>query len=244
LERQVEKICKLALPLSFQIRYHPTEYGDIEMVISDKYFANVLLRDARYIKMGEVDDDGFVRIQVSEFHRVKTPQHLENMPQAQAHVNGFALISTNVSRSFGYGGQRSIFQYYRRDSDLSYYAIIKKEGRPDRKVLLGSIQESSSRIFQVAYVINKKFARDQKFDKMELGKYLPSAFGPRIMKATLDILAKEGHLIAETAKSSKINQTKEVFAKTEKLEKYMGDPRSWKKPNGFNIGSLATTSDQ
>jgi hypothetical protein len=241
LEKQREKIFKLAVPLRWEIQRTAQA---VYLSIEDRYGNTMVLENARSIEEGEVDSDGFVRFSVIESSEVEKPKQLMEMPQSQAHVNGYSLFHTNLSRSFGYGGQKSIFEYYKRDSDLSYYAIIKKEGKPDRKVLLGSLQDQTSRIFQIACIIHKNFVRDKAFDKLELTHHLPSSFGARIMKATLDILAKEGYLIAENTMSAKRNRPKEAFIKTEKLEKYFADPRSWQKTNGFNIGSLAVTSDQ
>jgi len=193
--------------------------------------------------MSNPDDDGYVRFDISFLEYPRTPRQT-SLPQVEAHVNGFTVFHTNLSNSFGYGGKKSTFEYYKRDSDLSYYALIKTEGKQTRKIQLGSLGDPNSRIFQVASIIHKRFLREKPFDKHELTQYLPPPLnGARIIKGTLDILSKEGYLVEGTVKSGKKNRDKETFAKTEKLEKHLSDPRSWQKPNGLNIGSLTATSD-
>jgi hypothetical protein len=238
LESRKHREFKLAAPLQFEI-------SNSELIIKDKFAnTNIILIDPSLLfSISNPDDDGYVRFDISFLESRKPRQTI--LPQSEAHVNGFTLFHTNLSHSFGYGGKRSLFDYYKRDSDLSYYVLIKKEGKKDRKLQLGSLSEPNSRIFQVACIIHKRFLRDKAFDKHELTQYLPPPLnGARIIKGTLDILAKEGYLKSDTVKSGKKNRDKEIFSKTEKLEKYMADPRSWQKPNGLNTGSSAMTPNQ
>jgi hypothetical protein len=235
LEKAKDKVFKLALPFECEI----DDSGSI-IIIKDK-FGNRNFIPCDYgsiFSVGGIDRDGFVLFTLTHKEMKKQQPKQTILPQSKAHMNGYALFHTNLSKSFGYGGLKSVFEYYKKDSDLSYYLIVKKEGKPDRKLLLGSLRESTSRIFQVASIIHEKFPRDKKFDKTELTQYLPSSLnGARIVKGTLDILTKEGYLIAGSGKFGKKNKTKEIFSKTETLEKYLADPRSWQKPNGLNIGS-------
>ena len=228
---------KLATPLRFEITKD-------EILITDKFInVNAIKLDlGALFDISNPDADGYVLFSILYPEATKPKQEL--LPQTEAHVNGFALFHTNLSNSFGYGGKKSLFEYYKRESDLSYYVLIRKEGKKDRKLQLGSLTNPNSRIFQVACIINNHFLKDKDFDKYELTQYLPPPLnGARIIKSTLDILTKEHFLKSDTVKSGKKNRDKEVFSKTEKLEKYMADPRSWQKPNGLNIG-LSVTSGQ
>lgn len=229
---------KLAGPLKFEIT-------SSEITIVDKFenINSIPLNPNVIFKISDPDDDGYVLFDVSYLEHKQAKQTF--LSQTEAHVNGYTLFHTNLSNSFGYGGKRSVFEYYKRESDLSYYALIKKEGKEDKKLQLGNLTDPNSRIFQVACIIHKKFLKDKTFDKRELTQYLPPPLnGARIIKGTLDVLTKEGYLKSDTVKSGKRNRDKEAFTKTEKLEKYMSDPRSWQKPNGFNIGSSTMTPNQ
>jgi hypothetical protein len=237
LESRKHREFKLALPLHFEVREN-------EIIIKDKFENTSIIPNDSSVSFGQsyIDDDGYVRFDISFVESRKPKQTI--LPQTEAHLNGFTLLCSNLTNSFGYGGKKSTFEYYKRSSDLSYYLLVKKEGRKDRKLQLGSLCEPNSRIFQVACIINKQFSKERNFDKYELTQFLPPPLkGPRIIKGTLDILTKEGYLTNATVKSGKKNRDKEVFTKTENLEKYMSDPRPWQKPNGFNIGSLTTTSN-
>jgi hypothetical protein len=238
LEKVKQKQFKLCLPLNCAIK-------NSEIVIKDKFETqNVIpFSDGNSFSLGYMDNDGFVLFTVT-YTENKIPKQTI-LSQSVAHINGYTLFHTTLSKSYGYGGQKSVFEYYKRDSDLSYYVLIKKEDKT-RKILLGSLREPTSRIFQMAYIINEKFvAKGQKFDKGQLAKFLPKPLnGARIVKSTLDILTKEGYLNMNEEKSGKRLRTKELFMRTEKLEKFFADPRSWQKTNGLNIGSLAMTPNQ
>lgn len=239
MESRKHREFKLATPLQFAIR-------NSEIIIKDKFEnTNTILIDTSVVfNVSNPDNEGYVLFNVS-YLEPKKPRQITIFAQTEAHMNGYIRFHTNLSNSFGFGGQKSLFEYYKRDSDLSYYALIKTEGKKDRKIQLGSLSEPSSRIFQVACIINERFLRGKIFDKHDLAQYLPRPLnGARIIKGSLDILAKEGYLTSDTAKSGKRNRNKEIFIKTEKLEKHMTDPRSWQKPNGLNIGSVTATSDQ
>jgi hypothetical protein len=239
LEKVRLKQFKLCLPLNCLVK-------NSEIVIKDKFETqNVIpFSDGNAFSLGNMDNDGFVLFTVT-YAEKKLPRQTSILSQTEAHINGYSLFHTNLSKSYGYGGQKSVFEYYKRDSDLSYYALIKKEGKT-RKVLLGSLRDPTSRIFQVTYIINEKFVvRGLQFAKGQLAQFLPKPLkGARIIKSTLDILTKEGYLEASEGPSGKRNRPKEVFSKTDKLDKFMADPRSWQKTNGLNIGSSAMTPNQ
>ena len=193
--------------------------------------------------MVKPDLDGYVLFYVYSIKPVK-PNKVSLPTQSEAHVNGYTLFHTNLSKSCSYGTQKSVFEYYKRENDLSYYEVIKKEGKKDRKILFGSLRDPTSRMFQVARLIDSKFKIGETFKKADLyGKLSPSLSNARIIKGTLDILTKEGYLEAHNTTSGRKNTPLELFTKSDKLQKFMADPRSWQKPNGLNIGSVATTSN-
>jgi hypothetical protein len=239
---KVVRTFKLALPLSFTVK-------DNQLIIKDRHNEDriIALNGNLVLDESNPDAEGFVLFNATLTESKKPKQTILPQSQSQAHVNGFSLLDTKPSRAFGFGGQKSVFEYYKRDSDSTYYALIRNDGKKPRKVLLGSLHDQASRIFKVAYVINQNFPRieGKMFGRAELIAFLPRALsGARILKSILDILVKEEFLIADSAVSGSRNRKKEVYAKTEKLEKFMADPRSWQKTNGLNTGSLAMTPNQ
>lgn len=238
MESRKHREFKLAVPLQFEIT-------SSEITILDKFenVNSIPLNPSVVFKISNPDDDGYVLFDISYLEHKQAKQTF--LSQTEAHVNGFTLFHTNLSNSFGYGGQKSVFEYYKRENDLSYYALVKKEGKRDRRIQLGSLRDTTSRIFQISRIINEKFGSSALFNKSELYTRLPPPLnGARIIKGTLDILAKEGYLTGENATSGKRNRPIEIFSKTDKLQKFMADPRSWQKPNGLNIGSSTMTSNQ
>lgn len=237
MESRKHREFKLAGPLKFEIT-------SSEITVVDKFenINSIPLNPNVMFTISDPDDAGYVLFNISYSEHKQAKQTFPS--QSEAHVNGYTLFHTNLSNSFGYGGQKSVFEYYKRENDLSYYAIVKKEGKPDRKILLGSLKEPTSRIFQVSRIIHEKFTLSASFNKIGLYAYLPPPLnGARIIKGILDILAKEGYLTAKNATSGKRNRPIELFGKTQKLQTFMADPRSWQKPNGLNIGSVTATSD-
>lgn len=229
---------KLAVPIVCEVK-------DAEIFLTDKYENknSIPMSHGTAFGLGDVDKDGYLKITVT-YHVPKLATQTTILPQSIAHINGYTLFHTNLSKSYGYGGQKSVFEYYKKDSDLSYYALVKKENKT-RKVLLGSLHEPNSRIFQVACTINDKIGIGQRFEKGALRKLVAKPLnGARIVKSVLDILTKEGYLVMTEEKLGKRYRTTELYSKTEKLEKYFADPRSWQKTNGLNIGSSAMTPNQ
>ena len=194
-----------------------------------------------------MDSDGFI---LFEFNYAKPtkPKKIVLTPQLEAEINGFTLFHSSIPKSKGHGPMKSVYEYYKRDRDLSYYALIKKEGVKTKKLPLGSLVEPSSRIRQMTRIINHHFYRETVFDRKLLEPLLPSNLTHRrIMKAVLDVLLAEGFLAKprESVETEKIRgRATEKFVKTLKLEKFLVDPRSFLKPNGVNVGQLALTSDQ
>lgn len=238
MESQKHREFKLAIPLEFEI-------VESHLVVKDRFknTNSISISPNVSFKISNPDADGYVLFDISIAELPKT-KLAEISPQSEAHINGYTLFHSSVARSISYGDARSIYQYYKRDKDLAYYALIKKDGKPDKKILLGSMLDANSRIFQVTRIIEQKFPQNTTFDKRALKEHLPSPFTTRgIMKSVLDVLVKEGYLDSKDVRSKYRNSSIETFLTKEKLYKFMADPRSWQKPSGFNVGSLATTSN-
>lgn len=247
---QKRRIFKLASPLKFELK-------EPELVVIDK-FSNknsILLDNLEAFNISNPDSDGFVLFEVFS---VATPKPgraiIRALPkkvvvsssQAEAEVNGYTLFETSPAKSTSYGTIKSVYEYYKRRRDLSYYAIIRREGSQSGKKVLGSLLKYDSRIFQMARIIHQNFRRGEWFDRKKLSQHLPPKLtNRRIMKCILDILTAEKFLEESNALATGRRGGKvEVFSKTENLEKLMVDPRSFLKPNGVNVGQRALISDR
>lgn len=225
-----QRVFKLAFP--FRIR---RKNGDF--VIIDNYgnSQSVKADEVESIYMKSIDSDKFVLFEVNCQESVSS--------QAAAGIDGYTLFHSSVPKSVSYGATKSIYEYYRRDRDLSYYALIKREGSKDRKFLLGSMLKPTSRMSQVMQVILQNFNVDVDFDRYLLSSVLPSSLSQRrMMKCFLDILTFEKYLEMHEAKTGKGRQV-ELFRRTEKLREFLISPRLRKKPNGLSLGQLPLTSD-
>lgn len=234
LNSQKRKLFKLAFPLKIK-------RNNSELVLVDRFSVShpIKFEDLDELELKSIDSDGFI---LFEFNYAKPtkPKKIFLAPQVEARVNGFTLFHSSVTKSKGHGPTKSVYEYYKRERDLSYYALITKEGVKTKKVLLGSLLKPGTRIRQMARIIDQHFDRGVPFDRKSLESILPSNLANRrIMKATLDVLLAEGFLAKprETPETRNTRgRTSEKFVKTMMLRRFFVDPRSFLKPNGVNVG--------
>lgn len=238
------KVFKLAFPLKFKRK-------DAELIIIDRFSESrsINFEELDQFEQKSIDSDRFVLFEV-HYAKLSKPKKMFLPQQVKATINGFTLFHSSVPKSKGHGTTKSIYEYYKRTRDLSYYTLIKKEDDHGnikiKKLLLGSLLESDSRIHQIARVINQSFYRGIAFNRKSLEGFLSSNLSNRrVMKSVLDVLLAEGFLErSKNAIKTKKGRESETFVKTVKLEKFFIDPRSFLKPNGVNVGQRALTSDR
>lgn len=217
------------------------ELTNSEVVISNDFFVSHSIRidQVDKIRFKSMDQDGFISF---EIHYVE-PKKIIVSPQLEAEINGYTLFHSRAPTTTAYGTQKSLYEYYKRDRDLSYYVLIRRGNSKPQKILLGSLLESKGIIFPMAWIINRSFDKGEVFDRKKMVPFLPSKFrNRRIMKAVLDVLTAEGFLKRIETKSR--GRLHEEFTKTEKLEKFMLDRRSSLKPSGVDLGKVTVTSDR
>lgn len=236
---QKHRIFKLGIPLEFKLE-------NSELVIKGSFsnYQLVKLDELESFKISPPDADGFALFEVIYSTSPKQKKIKVQLPtQVEAYVNGYTLFHSSVPKSIAYGSTKSIYEYYEREGDLAYYALIKREGSKTKKFLLGSLRNPSSRIHQMARIIHRNFRRNEAFNRKILSEYLPSPLKSRqLMKCMLDILTTKKFLRKSDVYTKK-RRIIEIFTKTEEMEKFMIDPRSFSKPNGLNVGQRALTSD-
>ena len=235
------RLFKLGSPLEFKREKS-------ELVVKDNFsnIQSIKLDELDTLKISNPDSDGFVLFEVTYSNSIKPKKEIVQLPtQVEAHVNGYTLFHSSVPKSKAYGTTKSIYEYYKKDRDLAYYALIKREGSETKKFTLGSLRDPTSRIHQMARIIYRSFGHDEFFSRNLLSEHLPSSLKSRqVMKCILDILTAEQFLERTNAYTKKKGKRLvEVFFKTKKLEEFMVDPRSFSKPNGLNVGQRVLTSD-
>lgn len=242
---------KLALPLKFKRK-------DSELIVTDKFSIShtIELEQLDEFMQKFPDSDGFTLFEVSYIK--PTNSKVSNVPlqsdkvlltpQVEAGINGYTLFHSSVPISKGHGTTKSVYEYYKRNRDLSYYALIKKEGSENQKIVLGSLLDRNSRLQMFARVIDVNFGMTQPFSRSLLDPYLPSYLSNRrVMKCLLDVFLAEELIERSKIKYKSIirrGRKAEYFRKTHELSLIVADPRSFLKPNGVNVGQRALTSDQ
>lgn len=240
LQSKEHKKFKLAFPLKFKRK-------NSELIVTDKFSVShtIELEQLDEVMQKSPDCDGFTLFEVSYVKPTK-PNVLT--PQVEAGINGYNLFHSSVPLSKGHGTTKSVYEYYKRNRDLSYYALIKKEGSEPQKILLGSLLDRNSRLQMMARVIDVNFRMTEPFSRSLLDPYLPSYLSNRrVMKCVLDVFLVEEFIERSKIKYKSIirrGKMAEYFRKTDKLPLIVADPRSFLKPNGANVGQRALTSDQ
>jgi hypothetical protein len=119
---------------------------------------------------------------------------------------GYRLLFTTEAKAQR-GMKRSRYQTWKRDKDQSYITIIHRNGNV-KPIRLGSLLDPESLIFR-AY---KEFSKNQSFLRSDLGaEKMPMGLAHgQVMKASLDILEKEGYF----------EKTKVKVGKKREIDKY------------------------
>lgn len=133
-----------------------------------------------------------------------TPLHPTTMP------HDYVYLFADRARSKAYGRTRSEYLYYKRERDLSYLVVIRKNGQL-RKTHLGSLLNPNSILREAlrAFPKGEFFRKDIKISNMPSGLRQ----GQRI-KGALDVLSYEGFLSKTEVKWGK--RTVEKYVRTSK----------------------------
>lgn len=104
----------------------------------------------------------------------------------------YEMFAISKAQRATYGGEKSKYQYYKREKDASYFVAIMQGDRIIRHYSLGSLFDPDSRIAAAL----KAFTREKPFYRRDLKpRLMPSSLKQgQLIKSCLDILAKEGFL--------------------------------------------------
>jgi hypothetical protein len=209
MQKELGRIHRLAMPLIIQRR------GTLLHVSDGEYGHDYEFKDFGQIKIVGIDPDGFITFEVSlpeQQTLIESPLH-----GRFATVGSFTLIDTSSSKTSGAGGKRGTYEYYKRSTDEYYYASHKIGGVEDKKIHLGSLQDSASPIHQIAKAC-QHFDETTWFDRKGLAGFLAKALthGQKL-KSALDILVHEGYLERRELRSKK-GKIHELYRKTPKLQ--------------------------
>jgi len=122
------------------------------------------------------------------------------------------IFETEASRAT-YGGDKSTYQYYKRESDASYFVAIMQGEKVKQRYDLGSLFDQKSKIA----IALKTFTREKPFYRRDLKPHFmpPSLRQGQLIKACLEILTKEGFLT--TQKIPKGEQELDRYTRTQKM---------------------------
>jgi|GEM_PF-2912106 len=216
MEKEISRVHRLSLPLIIKKK------GSV-LTISDGYFAkDCEFKDFGQLKVTGIDREGSVTFELSmpqQTTLVESPLPLQRvyLEDSPAVMSDFILIGSGTAKSSSGNVSRGTYEYFKRPSDDYYLAVHKLEGKKDRKIHVGKIQDPTSVIHKIVYPIIESIEPSKWFDRKELLQHVKGAsarHGQRL-KSSLDILVLEGFLERKEAKQS--GRVYEQYMKTPKI---------------------------
>jgi hypothetical protein len=122
--------------------------------------------------------------------------------------DGYVKLMTAQTKTTSHGRSKSIYEYYKRERDMSFIAIVRRNEKI-RQINLGSLFEPES----IMTVALKEFSREKPFYRRDIKPdRMPHSLkqGQRI-KSCLDILTHEGFL----------DRTEVSIGKNRKTDRYV-----------------------
>jgi len=144
-----------------------------------------------------IDQDGFVHFEIAEV-----------TSKRQTEENGYKLFDSSEAE-----GGPGVYDYFKRDSDRSFYYQVRIGNRISARHDLGSLKDPDSKISRVARLFSMTDSK-AKIDlwNMDLPPGLKSG---QVFKSATDILVKEG-LLRRTTKTSESGRELEAYLRTDK----------------------------
>jgi len=144
-----------------------------------------------------IDQDGFVHFEI-----------VEATSKRQTEENGYKLFDSSEAE-----GGPGVYEYFKRDSDMSYYYQVRIGNRTSARHDLGSLKDPDSKISRVTRLFSMTDSK-AKIDlwSMDLPPGLKSG---QVFKSATDILVKEG-LLRRTTKTSESGRELEAYLRTDK----------------------------
>jgi hypothetical protein len=171
----------------------------------------IRIADSQSIELIPID-----RVDTESTSTVQTV--LANNPQTQLAKDTIIpfdyslFFSTKASRAT-YGGDISVYDYYKREKDASYWVVIRQGEGTKHHYDLGGLFDQKSKIS----VALRAFTREKPFYRRDLKPHLmPSSIKQgQLIKSCLEILTKEGFLTAQ--KVPKGEQEVDRYTRTPKM---------------------------
>lgn len=104
---------------------------------------------------------------------------------------GYELIDQKEAAKVIKGLKGKYYYYFHKDKK-SYLALVSRGGSTPSRIVLGSLQDKTSTLYQVL----EKLPKDKAFHKAQLNSLLPAKIveNRQPIKAALDILEREGYV--------------------------------------------------
>jgi len=182
---------KLRFPISFKV-------NNSNLIWSDGIASfQVDMKRLEQCNLRGPDPDGFVHFEI-----------LEASYKRQTRENGYELFDTKQAE-----GGPGVYDYFKRDSDLSYCYQVRMGNKTSARHDLGSLKDPESKISRLM----KLFSRTEPIAKSDLWEMdLPSGLkSGRVFKSVIDILLREGFL-KTTVKVSDSGRELDGYLRTEK----------------------------
>lgn len=205
MEKEIRRVHKLALPLV-------VERSGSSIVVSDGIFAKAFeFKEFGRIRVTSIDSEGFVTFEI-----LAPQQEILIEPSLLSRRIsdvGFVHIGSGTAKSQSGSTARGTYEYFKRPTD-EYYYTIHKLGVKTKRIHLGSLQDQTSHIRQIAKAI-ETFDDSSWFDrKVLVQKLMPALAHGQKLKSVLDILVLEGFLDRrESHKRGKVHEEYKITSK-------------------------------
>jgi hypothetical protein len=184
--------------------------------VSDGMFGHDFeFKDFGQITVLGIDAEGFITFEVST-PKQQTLIESGIRPERLAIAGSFTLVGQGTAKtSSSSGAKRGTYDYFKRSTD-GYFYTVHKLGTKTKKIHLGSLQDPSSDIYQIA-IAAQHFPDTHLFDRKEIVPLIkPSQSHGQKLKSALDILVLEGYL--DRTESRKRGKVHEEYKTTSKLK--------------------------
>ncbi len=150
-----------------------------------------------------------------EFEPQETKQGIRQSPESLIQTffepslpNEYVALTKAPPKATSHGRVKSTYEYYKRERDMSFIVLIKRNEKI-RKIKLGSLFEPDSIMSKAL----KEFSREKPFYRRDLKVFrMPEGLKHgQVIKACLDILVHEGFL----------DRTEITVGKSRKTDRYV-----------------------
>ena len=170
-------------------------------------------KDFGQIAVLGIDAEGFITFEVST-PKQQTLIESGMRSERTATTGSFTLVGQGTAKTTS-SSKRGSYDYFKRSTD-DYFYTVHKIGTKIKKIHLGSLQDPTSDIHQIA-IVAQRFPDTHLFDRKEIIPLIrPSQSYGQKLKSVLDIFVLEGYL--ERTESRRKGKVHEQYKTTWKLK--------------------------